>query len=131
MARPKAIRVPKTPRSSFNPNRKPSQLVLDQIRHLEWAVLPASQRKPGQLPKKQVQTEAQAAARIEQLTNMVLEANAPAKAGASIAVAPPHVVLPPVSQPAAPRRPTARARPVKKAARGTTSRARGKRSRDA
>ena len=131
MARPKAIRVPKTPRSSFNPNRKPSQLVLDQIRHLEWAVLPASQRKPGQLPKKQVQTEAQAAARIEQLTKMVLEANAPVKAGAPAAAALPPVVLPPMPKPAAPRRTTARTRPVKKAARGTTSRARGKRSRDA
>lgn len=128
---PKAIRVPKTPRSSFNPNRKPSQLVLDQIRHLEWAVLPASQRKPGQLPKKQVQTEAQAAARIEQLTKMVLEANAAAKAGAAIAVAPQPVVLPPVPKPTAPRRKTARARPAKKAARKTTSRASQKRSRDA
>lgn len=66
------IKVPRTPRSSFNPNRRPSALLLDQIRHLEWAALPAMQRAPGRdLPHKTVRTEGAAAERIAQLTRLV------------------------------------------------------------
>jgi len=93
------VKVPRTPKSSFNKDRPPSALLKDQIKHLEWAVLPALQRDPKQLKKiKQVKTEAHAADRIAQLTTMVLEAKAapPPEEGA-----PPHVVLPPV--PRAPR----------------------------
>lgn len=74
----KPIRVPKTPPSSFNKDRRPSKLLLDQIEHLEWAVLPAWQRKPNLLAKyrkNSVKTEQQAAERIAQLTEMVLKAS--------------------------------------------------------
>jgi hypothetical protein len=72
------IKVPKTPRSSFNTDRRPSTLLLDQIEHLEWAALPAWQRKPRLLAryrKHRVKTEQQAADRIAQLTAMVLNAS--------------------------------------------------------
>lgn len=66
------VRVPKTPKSSFNPRRRPSALLLDQVRHLEWAALPAAQRRPGgDLPKRQVATEGAAAERVAQLTAIV------------------------------------------------------------
>lgn len=67
------ITVPRTPKRAFNPKRRPSALLLKQIEHLEWAVLPASKRKPHQLknvPK--VRTEAQAAERVGQLTKLVM-----------------------------------------------------------
>lgn len=67
------ITVPRTPKRAFNPKRRPSALLLKQIEHLEWAVLPASRRKPHQLknvPK--VRTEAQAAERVGQLTKLIM-----------------------------------------------------------
>jgi len=67
------VRVPRTPRTSFNPARRPSALLLDQVRHLEWAALPAVQRTPGRLPTGRVKTEDAAAERIAQLTALVLE----------------------------------------------------------
>ena len=75
------IKVPKTPRKAFNKERPPSALLLNQIAHLEWAVLPASHRKAHQLPKKKVRTEAQAAERVGQLTKMLLAARAVTPAG--------------------------------------------------
>ncbi len=99
------IKVPKTPRQAFNKNRRASELLLSQIRHLEWAALPASQRKPHQLPKGAVKTEGQAADRIRQLTKMILAAKATAAAappsGAVVGRVP--VVLPPVPNPPKPR----------------------------
>jgi hypothetical protein len=68
------IKVPKTPKTAYRPNRKPSDLLLKQIEHLEWAALPAAQRKPRQLPKRKVKTEGQAAKRVAQLTALVLDA---------------------------------------------------------
>jgi len=68
-----AIQVPKTPKRAFNKNRRPSELLLRQIDHLEWAVRPASMRKPKQLRKKKVKTESEAAERIAYLTEMLLE----------------------------------------------------------
>jgi hypothetical protein len=66
------VKVPRTPKHAFNKDRRPSALLLDQIKHLEWAALPASQRKPQDLKKyRQVKTEAQAAERIAQLTTMI------------------------------------------------------------
>lgn len=90
------VKVPKTPKSSFDKNRRPSALLLDQIKHLEWAALPASQRKPKQIAKyPKVKTEAQAAERIAQLTTMVLKAKEegvqPSEDGVQ-----PKVVLPPL-----------------------------------
>ena len=90
------VKVPKTPKSSFDKNRRPSALLLDQIKHLEWAALPASQRKPHQLAKrKQVKTESQAAERIAQLTAMVLKANEERLRQRAEGVQP-KVVLPPL-----------------------------------
>ncbi len=40
------VRVPRTPKRALGRTRRPSTLLLGQIEHLEWAVLPASQRKP-------------------------------------------------------------------------------------
>ena len=60
------IKVPKTPKKSFNKNRPASVLLLGQIEHLEWAVLPASRRSPL-ARKRQVKTEGQAAERVAQL----------------------------------------------------------------
>src|SRR5438045_2873976 len=74
------IKVPKTPKKAFNRNRRPSALLLNQIAHLEWAVLPASRRKPHQLPRQRVTTEAQAAERVGQLPTMLFEAKAAAAA---------------------------------------------------
>ena len=101
------IRVPKTPKKAFNKNRPASKLLKSQVAQLEWAVRPASERKPYQLPKASVRTEGEAAARIEELTRRLHPEGA--KAG------------PPVAEPQA-----ARARPKKKPAK---SRRRSKRSR--
>jgi hypothetical protein len=62
------IRVPKTPKRAFNKNRPISTLLKSQLDQLEWAVRPASQRKPYQLPKTSVRTEGEAAERIGELT---------------------------------------------------------------
>lgn len=60
------IKVPRPPKSAYNPQRKPGLLLQSQIRHLEWATRPAAERRQAIVPK--VRTEAEAAARIEQLT---------------------------------------------------------------
>src|SRR2546425_9482955 len=106
------IKVPKTPKKAFNTHRRPSALLLGQIAHLEWAVLPAAQRQDHQLPTQTVTTEGQAAERVAQLSMLVLAANAPAAAG-EVVVAP--VTLPPL--PPVPTKPPAqrRARSTKKA----------------
>jgi hypothetical protein len=70
------IKVPKTPASAYNPRRKPSDLIRQQIKHLEWALLPAAQRQPKRLKSGAVKTEAQAAAYIALLTKRVQEAYA-------------------------------------------------------
>lgn len=113
------IKVPKTPKRAFDKNRRPSALLLDQIAHLEWAVLPASQRKPHQLPKRRVKTEAQAAERVGQLTAMVLEAKAAEAVEPPVGVPPivPPVTLPPLPRvPPAPRPGESRSKPRTKAA---------------
>ena len=76
------IRLPKTPKSAFNPDRPASALLLDQLAHLEWAVRPASQRKPNQLPKIKAMTERQVSARIAELTRRLHPQGAPAPAEA-------------------------------------------------
>ena len=100
------VKVPRTPKSSFNQNRRPSKLLLDQIKHLEWAALPASERTPRAMAKNpKPKTEAQAAERIEQLTKMVMAAKE--AAADPKAATPANVVLPPM--PTAPR-PSAKTR---------------------
>jgi hypothetical protein len=113
------IKVPKTPRKSFNPDRRPSALLLDQIRHLEWAALPAAQRAPGRgLPTKTVTTEGAAAERIAQLTTLIHEQQARPYTPGEVA----RVTLPPLPGPA-PARESARApKPGRAAARTKTSR---------
>lgn len=89
------IKVPRTPKKAFDMHRRPSELLLGQIAHLEWAALPAAQRKPGQLPARRVTTEGQAAERVAQLTKLVLAAQAvPRERGPAAAVTLPP--LPPV-----------------------------------
>ena len=96
------VRVPRTPRKAFDTSRRPSSLLLGQIEHLEWAVLPAAQRKPDQLPVRKVKSEAQAAERVAELTKMVREAAATeAMRAAAPRTAPPApppapVILPPL-----------------------------------
>jgi hypothetical protein len=111
------IKVPKTPGKAFDRNRRPSDLLLKQIEHLEWAALPAAHRKPGHLPTRKVKTEAQAAERVAQLTNMVLAAHdapVPAVPGPRA-----PVVLPPLPK-AGPRAGTRSA--VKRAAKAKAAR---------
>lgn len=106
------VRVPKTPKKAFDRTRRPSTLLLGQIEHLEWAVLPASQRKPDQLPTQKVTTEAQAAERVAQIMKMLQESGARVIAPGAAAVAPAPVILPPLPKVVTPRkrRPAKRAR---------------------
>ena len=60
------IKVPKPPKSAFNPNRPASGLLREQVRHLEWAVHHAGERRAG-YRKKKVKTEADAAAQMAKL----------------------------------------------------------------
>src|SRR5437764_557517 len=82
----------RTPNTAFNKNRRPSDLLREQIEHLEWAAHPTAERRPGMLPKVTVKTEGQAAERIATLTAAVLtqareNANARAASAATPAAA--------------------------------------------
>ena len=61
------IRVPKTPKSAYNPQRPPGTLLQSQLKHLEWAVRPAGERTAKAFRVKPASTEAEAAARIATL----------------------------------------------------------------
>jgi hypothetical protein len=69
------IKVPKPPKSAFNPNRPASDLLKNQVAHLEWAVRHAGERviisgavKANAGSKiKPVKTEADASARMSAL----------------------------------------------------------------
>jgi hypothetical protein len=61
------IPVPKTPKAAFNPERRAGTLLKAQLTHLEWAVRPAAERRPGRFDVPTDLTEAQVAARIERL----------------------------------------------------------------
>jgi len=65
------IYLPKPPKRAFNKDRPVSDLVRRQVEHLEWAVRPAAERKPGKLKIKRPRTEGEAAARIEYLTKQL------------------------------------------------------------
>jgi hypothetical protein len=101
------IKVPKTPRKAFNTKRRPSRLLQDQIAHLEWAVRPASERKPGDFRPKAARTEGSAAARIAELTNRLFAQSA--RAPGLVAESAPRPA-PAARGPAGRRKP----RPVKK-----------------
>jgi hypothetical protein len=82
------IRVPKPPKSAYNPRRRPGTLIQNQLTHLQWAALPAGERKPGKFRVKPAKTEAEAAARIETLTHQInQQAKASKKAEAARLVA--------------------------------------------
>lgn len=128
------VRVPKTPKKAFDGTRRPSSLLLGQIEHLEWAVLPAFQRKPDQLPTAKVKSEAQAAERVAQLMKMLRESGAApvmarsaAPGTAAKASAPVPVILPPLPKIAAPAKAKGRpkrglAKRARKASRSATRR---------
>lgn len=64
------IKVPKPPKTAFNPNRRASGLLRDQVEHLEWAVRHAGERSKGGRQAyrvKPVHTEADVAARMKAL----------------------------------------------------------------
>jgi hypothetical protein len=108
-----SIKVPKTPKRAFDPQRKASQLLLDQVRHLEWAALPAAKRNARWFRKKRRMTEGQAAARVRQLTELVRQAADKAQVektsgSAAVTKLPP---LPPAASPASAR---SRPRPSKR-----------------
>ena len=109
------IKVPKTPKRAFNKDRRPSKLLIDQIRHLEWAALPARQRAAGDLPKETVRTEGEAAIRVAQLTRIVLKARE-SSAQPAPEIELPAVVLPPLPSARRGRKAPTR-RPRKRAAR--------------
>jgi hypothetical protein len=76
------IRVPKPPKSAYNPKRRPGTLLQHQLIHLEWAARPAAQRKPLLAKKwKPAKTEAEAARRIAALTEQIHRHAAEAAAG--------------------------------------------------
>jgi hypothetical protein len=77
------IRVPKTPKKAYDPNRPAGDLLKRQVEHLEWAVRPASQRDPKQLKLNMPRTEGEAAARIAKLTTQLHPVSAPAPAAAA------------------------------------------------
>jgi hypothetical protein len=99
------IRIPKTPKSAYNPKRKAGLLLQSQLKHLEWAVRPAGQRTAKAFRVKQASTEAEAAARIATL-NQELQAQAATPRG----VMPPN----PVSPPAAAAKPRSKPRRASK-----------------
>ncbi|MES1255396.1 MAG: hypothetical protein ABUS56_07310 [Acidobacteriota bacterium] len=115
------IKVPKTPKKAFDVHRRPSALLLGQIAHLEWAALPAAQRKPGQLPRRRVKTEGQAAERVAQLTTLVFAAQAAPREPGPAAL----VTLPPL--PAVPAAPAASRGPARKASPSPARRVAGSR----
>jgi hypothetical protein len=61
------IKVPKPPAKAFNPDRPASDLLKQQVRHLEWAVRHAGERRADFHKVKYVKTEREAAQRMQQL----------------------------------------------------------------
>jgi hypothetical protein len=86
------IRIPKTPKSAYNPKRPAGTLLQSQLKHLEWAVRPAGERTAKAFRVKAAYTEAEAAARIASL-NQALHEQATTPRG----VMPPNPVPPPMT----------------------------------
>jgi hypothetical protein len=63
------IKVPKPPRRAFNPDRRASDLLKQQVDHLEWAVRHAGERRAAgyHRSKAVIRTEADAARRTAEL----------------------------------------------------------------
>lgn len=62
------IRVPKTPKTAYDPQRPAGALLQSQITHLEWATRPAADRRGDRFEVVPAATEAEAAERIAALT---------------------------------------------------------------
>ena len=116
------IRVPKTPRTAYNPDRPAGTLLQNQLRHLEWAVRPAGARTEKAFRIKSAATEGDAAARIAKLTE---ELNYQATAPRDVMPPNPATTAPVFREPPATGRakPTAgkKPRPKRKAARAAHS----------
>lgn len=72
------IKVPKVPKSAFNPQRYASGLLRDQVDHLEWAVRHAGERlKKGRkaYSLKKIKTEADVSARMATLLPKLVSAD--------------------------------------------------------
>jgi cell division septation protein DedD len=95
------IRVPKTPRKAYNPQRPPGTLLQNQLCHLEWAVRPAAARTRERFRIKPAKTEAEAADRIAKLTAQLHE-----QAAAPRDVVPPTPGLPAAASAAPAAKPT-------------------------
>jgi hypothetical protein len=96
------IKVPKTPKSAFNPGRPPSGLIQAQIQHLEAAA--GTYQDATARRRSKVRTEGEAADYIAQLTAQVYQ-RAGAPAGPEIAVPQP---APPIAGTATPTSTTRR-----------------------
>ena len=110
------IKVPKPPKAAFNPNRRASGLLRDQVEHLEWAVRHAGQRsKNGRraYTVKKITTEADVAARMAALLPKL--ASADRLPQASIALPATPEATPPRQRRAAKKKPKAAKRPAKRA----------------
>jgi hypothetical protein len=70
------IKVPKPPKNAYDSRRPAGDLLKKQLEHLEWAVRPASQRRPDQLKLMMPKTEGDAAARIATLTKQLHQVSA-------------------------------------------------------
>jgi len=131
------IKLPKTPKSAFNPRRPAGLLLLSQIEHLEHAV--------GLEPKRVKRTEGQAAEYIAELTAQLLKQSqtptspappplagvAPAAAStapSTVTATPPQqrVTAPPASKKVATRKHAAASRKAKTAPRATKKRTKAK-----
>src|SRR5437016_3079227 len=62
------IRVPKPPKSAYNPRRPAGLLLQNQLVHLEWATRPAAERNEKVFKVKPARSERDASARIAKLT---------------------------------------------------------------
>jgi len=109
------IRIPKTPKSAYNPDRPAGTLLQSQLKHLEWAVRPAGARSAKAFRVKPAYTEAEASARIAVL-NEELNRQATSPRG----VVPP-APEPPVSAPAR-RKPTRKTTSTSKSTSKSTAR---------
>ena len=103
------IRIPKTPKSAYNPNRPAGTLLQSQLKHLEWAVRPAAARSAKAFRVKPAVSEAEAAARIATL-NEQLQAQAASPKGVIPPAPVPLAVAPAKSRSTAKKKPTSRAR---------------------
>jgi hypothetical protein len=122
----KEIKVPKPPAKAFNPDRPASDLLRQQVRHLEWAIRHAGERRSDFHKVKYVKTEREAAQRMQQLLPRLASASQ-----LSFAIVPiqedADAVTQPKRKPAARRRKATLPRKKKRAAPKTRSKRKARR----